>query len=140
MRCMIMAKEKKKRSKRPAKKKKPTFNVANLHSTKQVKPRWRKPRGTHHKKRMKKKFMGASPKIGYKNKKELRGLNAKGKRETLVSNLSELENIKDKKTLVRLAAAIGKRKRKLMEAKAKEMNLVIINLAHDGHPPKKKGA
>lgn len=131
---------KKKKMKKPAKKKKPSFSVPNQHSRKQVKPRWRKPRGTHNKKRMKHSFMGASPKIGYKNKKELRGLHAKGKPETLVSNMSELEKLKDKETLVRLAARIGKRKRKLMEAKAKELNLVIINLAHDGHPPEKKGA
>lgn len=130
--------KKKTKVKKPAKKKKPSFSVPNEHSRKQVKSRWRKPRGTHNKKRMKHAFMGASPKVGYKNKKEVRGLHARGKPETLVFNMAELEKLKDKDILVRLAARLGKRKRKLMEAKAKELNLLIINLAYDGHPPEKE--
>ncbi|MEW6749123.1 MAG: eL32 family ribosomal protein [Candidatus Micrarchaeota archaeon] len=132
-----MAKEKKTAKKRmPAKKKKPSFNVPNLKFRKQVKARWRKPRGTHNKKRMKKTFMGASPKIGYRNKKEVRGLHSSGKPEMLVNNLVELETLKGQDILVRFASALGKKKRKLMEAKAKELNLVILNLPHDGHAPK----
>ena len=49
------------------KKNKPKFNVPNLGFFKSVKARWRKPRGTHNKKRMKFQWAGALPKIGYKN-------------------------------------------------------------------------
>jgi large subunit ribosomal protein L32e len=117
---------------KPNRKKKPRFNVPNLGFFGSVKPRWRKPRGTANKKRMKYKFMGALPKIGYRNPKALRGLHAKGHPEVLVTNLAELEALKDKLVLVRVASGVGGKKRKLLEEKAKSMKLVIINMAHNG--------
>jgi len=116
------------------KKKKPKFNVPNLGFFKSVKKRWRKPRGTHNKKRMKFKWAGASPKIGYRNPEAMRGLHPSGRREVLINNMKELEGARD--VLLRISAAVGARKRKLIEQKAKEMNLQIVNLRFDGHPPK----
>ena len=116
------------------KKKKPKFNVPNLGFFKSVKKRWRKPRGTHNKKRMKFKWAGASPKIGYRNPEAMRGLHPSGRKEVLINNMKELEGARD--VLLRISAAVGARKRKLIEQKAKEMNLRIVNLRFDGHPPK----
>jgi large subunit ribosomal protein L32e len=122
------------------KKKKPKFNVPNLHFFKSVKSRWRKPRGTHNKKRMKAKFMGASPKIGYRNADTIRGLHSSGMREILVNNTQELEGLKD--VLVRVASGVGTLKRKLIAEKAKAMKLRILNLKENGKakysPPAKK--
>lgn len=122
----------------PKKKKKPKFNVANLGFFKSVKKRWRKPRGTHNKKRMKCEFMGASPKAGYRNARASRGRHPKGKEERLVRSLAEMESLKGQQVLVRLASAIGARKRKLMEQKAKELKLVILNLKTNGKAPAEK--
>jgi large subunit ribosomal protein L32e len=116
------------------KKKKPKFNVPNLGFFKSVKSRWRKPRGTHNKKRMKAKFMGASPKIGYRNAESIRGLHSSGMREVLVNNPNELEGLKD--VLVRVAASVGALKRKLIAEKAKALKLRVVNLKENGKAPK----
>ena len=132
-------KGKKPLNRRPSRKKKPKFNVPNYGFMKSVKSRWRKPRGTHNKKRMKKRFMGASPKIGYKNPKKDRGLHSSGAREVLVRNMSELEALKGAFVAVRMASALGARKKKLMEEKAKALNLVVLNLRNNGKSAQPKG-
>jgi large subunit ribosomal protein L32e len=109
------------------KKNKPRFNVPNLGFFRSVKARWRKPRGTHNKKRMKFKFMGASPKIGYRNPESMRDLHPSGMREAYVSNPKDLEGLKD--VVLRIASSVGGKKRKLIEEKAKALHLRIVNLA-----------
>lgn len=117
-------------ARRKAKKVKPAFNVLNLGFFKSVKSRWRKPRGTHNKKRMKFEWAGALPHIGYRNPPELRGVHPSGKREVLVHNVAQLEGLSD--VVLRIASAVGAKKRKLMVEKAKAMNLVILNARQDG--------
>ncbi|MEW6722487.1 MAG: eL32 family ribosomal protein [Candidatus Micrarchaeota archaeon] len=114
------------------KKKKPRFNVPNLGFFGSVKPRWRKPRGTHNKKRMKAKWAGASPRVGYRNQPAARGLHPSGHREALVANPAELEALKGQKVVVRIASAVGKKKRKAMAEIAKAMKLVIVNMKTNG--------
>jgi large subunit ribosomal protein L32e len=108
------------------KKNKPKFNVPNLGFFKSVKARWRKPRGTHNKKRMKFKFFGASPKIGYRNPPSIRDLHPSGKREVLVNNAKEVEGLKD--VVLRIASSVGAQKRKVIEEKATALHLRIVNL------------
>ncbi len=107
------------------KKNKPKFNVPNLGFFRSVKARWRKPRGTHNKKRMKMKWTGASPHIGYRNPPELRGMHPAGLREVLVHNVPSLEGLKD--VVVRIASGVGARKKKLIEERAKALSLRILN-------------
>jgi len=108
------------------KKNKPKFNVPNLGFFKSVKARWRKPRGTHNKKRMKAAFMGASPKIGYRNSDSIRGLHPSGMREVLVNSVKEIDGLKD--VVIRIASSVGGKKRAIMEEKAKALHLRIVNL------------
>ena len=116
-----------------SKKKKPAFNVPNLGFLKSVKARWRKPRGTANKKRMKYQFMGALPKIGYRNAVSIRGMHPCGKREVLLGNMGDLEALKGSKDIVlRFASGIGARKRKLISEKAKAMGLRIVNSKGQG--------
>lgn len=119
------------------KKKKPKFNVPNLGFFKSVKARWRKPRGTHNKKRMKAKFMGALPKVGYRNHAGSRGMHSSGMKEVLVNNDRELEGLKD--VVVRVASGVGAKKRKVIAEKAKSMKLRVVNLPMDGGAEKKFG-
>lgn len=109
------------------KRKKPRFNVLNFGFMKSVKRRWRRPRGIDNKKRIRKKFAGASPKIGYRNPAHLRGIHPKGKQEMLVNNLFDLNAAKDNGVLVRIAAGIGARKRALIIEKAKLFGLTVLN-------------
>lgn len=120
-----------------SKKKKPKFNVPNLGFFKSVKPRWRKPRGTHNKKRMKFKWTGASPRIGYRNPAALRGCHPTGLREVLVNNTAELEGLKD--IVVRIASGVGAKKRKMIEAKANSLKLKIVNLRSKENKATTKG-
>ncbi|MFH1520658.1 MAG: eL32 family ribosomal protein [Candidatus Micrarchaeota archaeon] len=120
------------------KKKKPKFNVPNLGFMKSVKARWRKPRGTHNKKRMKFKWAGALPNIGYKNAAAIRGLRA-GLKEILVHNLTELEGLKN--VLVRIASGVGGKKRKILVDKVKTLGLKVVNAGGEKKKflPKKTG-
>ncbi len=117
------------------KKKKPKFNVPNLGFFKSVKPRWRKPRGTHNKKRMKFKFMGAAPKVGYRNEAGSRGMHSSGMKEVLVNNARELEGLKD--VVVRVASGVGAKKRKVIAEKAKTLKLRLVNIPMDGNAEKR---
>lgn len=121
---------KKEKPKRYSVKKKPkkTFYVPNStgrRRMKSVKPRWRRPRGEDNKKKRKKAFFGASPRVGNKNAPDMRGLHVLGLPEILVSNLSELEGAEE--VLVRIAAGVGKRKREEIIKKAEGMNLRVLN-------------
>ncbi len=110
------------------KKNKPKFNVPNLGFFGSVKARWRKPRGTHNKKRMKFKFMGASPRIGYRNPVQMRGVHPSGLKEVLVNNLKDLEGLKD--VVLRVASGVGGKKRAQIAEKAKALRLRIVNMAN----------
>lgn len=118
-----MAKDKK--EKKPKKKNKPNFNVLNFGTKKRIKSRWRKPRGTHNKKRMKFEWAGASPSIGYRNPSDIRGLHPAGMPEILISNINQLEGAKD--VLIRISGKVGARKRKVIQEKADKLGLRVLN-------------
>jgi large subunit ribosomal protein L32e len=110
------------------KKKKPKFLRPNYgrSSRKRIKDNWRRPRGIDNKKRIKKRYMGKSPSIGYSQDKKIRGLHPSGKKEILITNLKELENA-PKDSLIRISSKIGKKlKIKILEL-AKKLNLKILN-------------
>lgn len=121
------------------KKAKPKFNVLNDGHRKRVSSRWRKPRGTHNKKRIGMAWTGASPGIGYKNPEEVRGLHPNGTMEVLVHNADELEGLE--KVSLRIGSKVGARKKKLIEEKAKSLKLKVLNPTEKrAYKPKKKGA
>ena len=113
--------------KRKGAKKKPRFNVMNYGFMKSVKKRWRRPRGVDNKKRIKKAFAGAIPKIGYRNPVAVRGVHPRGKREMVVNNVSELDVSKQKDLLVRIAGQVGTKKRNQIIEKAKSLGLSVLN-------------
>lgn len=111
------------------KKSKPAFTPLNAGFKKRVKYRWRRPRGTDNKKRVRFASAGASPRIGYKNPASLRFSHPSGTFEVLVHNVSELKgaaSANDGKA-VRLASGIGKRKREAMRKLAGELKLIVLN-------------
>ncbi len=113
---------------RLVKKAKKKFYVPNSlgkHRMKSVKPRWRRPRGVDNKKRIRKAFFGQTPRVGNKNSFEARGKHPLGFLEVRVFTPSELEGLKD--VLIRIGGSVGKRKRAEISAKAKAMNLRVLN-------------
>ena len=60
-------------------------------------------------------WAGASPGIGYKNPDAIRGLHPNGQKEVRVHNVDDLGGLKD--VTIRIASAVGARKRKLIEEK-----------------------
>jgi large subunit ribosomal protein L32e len=85
--------------------------------------KWRKPRGIDF---ILKKENGAKPKTGFRTQKEIRGLHPSGMKEVYVRNINELKKIKEN-VVIRVNAKIGKKKKKEILKKAKEMNLRILN-------------
>ncbi len=121
------------------KKSKPKFNVLNDGHRKRISSRWRKPRGTHNKKRLGMAWTGASPAIGYKNPEGVRGLHPNGTMEVLVHNVADLEGLEN--VSLRVGKGVGSRKKKLIEEKAKSMKLKVLNpTVKRVYKPKKKGA
>jgi len=119
-----------------AKKSKPKFNVQNLGFRKKVKDRWRKPRGVGNKKRRKEWWAGASPRVGYKNAPQERGLHPSGLPEMLVTNPAELRGVSGR--IVRIASAVGARKALEIEKAARQAGLQVAN-PRKIKPKEKKG-
>ena len=98
---------------------------------------WRRPRGIHNKLRREKKGKGRLVKVGYRIKREWRGLHPSGFREVLIHNIDELHKAKemaeakqkegDFGIAVRIASGVGARKRELLIAEAERLGLKVLN-------------
>ncbi len=123
------------------KKSKPKFNVLNAGFKKRVKHRWRKPRGIDNKKRIRLAWAGASPRIGYKNAVEVRGMHPSGLFEVLIHNVAELRAVPSSQSPVskpgtengkrsfaaRIASGVGKKKRDEIKKAAAELKIPVLN-------------
>lgn len=105
----------------------PKFLPPNYGRKKRVKERWRKPRGIDNKKRIGKKIMGASPNIGWRSARNDRGFHPSGAKEVLVRSLKDLDGLKGENIAVRIASAVGAKKRELIIKKANELKLQVLN-------------
>jgi len=86
--------------------------------------KWMKPRGIDI---VRKNDDGALAKIGYRVPKKIRYLHPSGLPQVSVSNLQELNLLKEKNVAVRLSGKIGKKKRIEMLKVAKEQNIKLLN-------------
>ena len=111
-----------------AKNKKPKFVRAESWKFDRFSLSWRKPRGLDNKIRRKIKGWPPGPSMGYKGPKIARGLHPSGYREVIVYNVADLSNVDAETQAVRIAHTVGKRKRADIIAKAKELNLKILNV------------
>ena len=92
---------------------------------------WRRPRGLDNKMRHHIAAKGARVQIGYRRKKEERGLHPSGVREVLVFNTNDLAQAEAAaaETAVRIASRVGRRKKEAIEAEAAKLGLKVLNPA-----------
>jgi large subunit ribosomal protein L32e len=89
---------------------------------------WRRPRGIDNKMREHIAAKGPMVKIGYRRKKEERGLHPSGLQEVRVFNVNDLAKAAaGEKVGIRIASAVGNRKRKEIEEEATKLGLKVLN-------------
>lgn len=106
--------------------KKPNFKRQGTY-LKRIRVKWRKPRGSDTKLRVREKNKGKLPNPGYGAPRDLRGLHPSGFREVYIQNIKDLEKINPKINAGRVSANIGKRKKEIIVKKAEEMNIKLLN-------------
>jgi len=121
-----------------AKNKKPAFVRAESWKYDRFSLSWRRPRGLDNKIRRKIKGWPAGVSVGYKGPKIARGLHPSGYSEVLVSNVKDLSTIDPNTQAGRIAHTIGKRKRALIIAEAKKLNVKILNFKASPEAKKKE--
>jgi len=121
------ARERALKIRRRIKQKKPDFIRQESWRYKRVKENWRRPRGLDSKMRRKIKGWPKTPEIGYRGPKLARGMHPSGYEEVLVHNPDELENVDPETQAVRIARAVGARKRVEIIAKARSKGIHILN-------------
>ncbi|MCX9080969.1 MAG: 50S ribosomal protein L32e [Candidatus Methanoperedens sp.] len=109
------------------KSKKPTFKQTDSHKKKKLADHWRKPDGIHNKTRYSKHGKCPLVEAGYGSPAAVRGLHPSGFEEIIVNNIEEVEALKTGRQAGRIARTVGARKRSLMEKKAAELGLKILN-------------
>ena len=116
------------------KKSKPSFLRPESWRYTRLKESWRRPRGLDHKMRRKFKGWPATVNVGYRGPKAARELHPSGWREVLVYNTDELGQIDPKTQAIRIAHAVGKRKRIKIIAEARKRKMRILNLKQAKEP------
>lgn len=86
---------------------------------------WRRAKGRHNKVREKRKGYPIKVMIGFRTDKKARGL-VEEKKPILVSNMKELQNVKEGQTAI--IANVGKKKRIEMAKKANEKGIHVSNI------------
>ena len=108
--------------------KKPKFVRAESWKYDRFSLSWRRPRGLDNKIRRKIKGWPPGPSMGYKGPKIARFLHPSGYREVIVFNIADLSTIDPNTQAARIAHTVGKRKRALIIAEAKNLNIKILNI------------
>ncbi len=108
------------------KSKKPHFRQTDSHKKKKLADYWRRPDGIHNKMRYGVKGKTPLVEAGYGSPSLVRGLHPSGFEEVIVNNLKEIESL-NKGQAARIAHTVGARKRVLIEKRASELGLKILN-------------
>ena len=125
---------------RRVKKKKPDFVRQESWRYKRLKENWRRPRGIDNKMRRKIKGWPVTVSVGYRGPKVARGLHPSGYKEVLVHNAEELKKINPKTEAVRIAHAVGKRKKARILVEARKRKIRVLNFKEEKEAVKEEVA
>jgi len=109
-------------------KKRPRFIQMNSWYLARLSDGWKKPKTLDNKIRLQIKGYPAKVKIGYRGPKKVRGYHPSGFKEVLVHNPKELEKVDPKTEAIRIAKAVGRRKRAEILKKAEELGIKVLNI------------
>jgi large subunit ribosomal protein L32e len=122
-----MAEKQTKRLIRARSRKRATFTRRGVHQKKRLADVWRKPKGRHNKQRRKLKAKGPLPAAGYGSPGAVRGFHPSGYEEVRVFNAGGLAGLDPAVQVVRIAGAVGAKKREAIMATALTAGLKIVN-------------
>ncbi len=107
--------------------KKPKFRQTDSHKKKKLDDKWKRPDGIHNKTRYH--IHGKCPMVqaGYGSPAVVRGLHPSGFKEKLVNNQFDLVGLDPKIYAARIARSVGLRKSKIIEGKAAELGIKVLN-------------
>ncbi len=105
----------------------PKFRRFESWRYKTINSSWRRSRGIDSKVRRKKKGRITSPNIGYRTPKKVRNLHPSGFKEVVVHNITELERTDPRKQVIKIAHSIGRHKRIMIQDRADELNILVLN-------------
>ena len=110
---------------------KPAFNHQDHHKKKRVPSSWRRPRGDLSKQRIGQKGKGATVEAGYRTPTAVRGLHPSGFEEVMVHRPADLEDVDPDREAVRIASAVGARKRERIEERAADREIRVLNPTYE---------
>ena len=111
------------------------FQRRGIHDKKRLAAVWRKPKGRHNKLRRQIKAKGPLPRPGYGSPAAVRGLHPCGLADVLVFNPRMLAPLDPEVHAVRIAAGVGKKKRREIQEQAAEAGLRVLNPRKIEEPP-----
>ena len=114
------------------------FKREGVDKKKTIRDSWRRPRGLHSKQRKLRKAKGPHPAPGYGSPVAVRGMHPCGLKEVHVFNLKDLEGVNPEVQAIRIAATVGRKKREVVQNKAAELKIRILNWKDATHPASKK--
>ncbi len=110
---------------------KPDFIMQDFHKRKELKKRWRKPRGMHSKMRMRIKGKPRSAEIGFSSPKLVRHLDRKGRKRILVSRPQDIESMDKTKEAAVIRHGVGIKKVIEILKAAQQKGITVINTTEE---------
>jgi large subunit ribosomal protein L32e len=107
--------------------KKPKFRRQESWRYKRVSEVWRKPDGVDSRMRKRKRGWPKSVEVGYRGPKAARGLHPSGYAEVLIRTVDDVDKVDPKTQAIRIAHAVGARKRIEITARAREKGIHVLN-------------
>ena len=109
------------------KSKKPKFRRQESWRYKRVSEIWRKPDGIDSKMRIRKKGWPRLVEVGYRGPRKTRGLHPSGYEEIMVRNIDDLAEVNSETQAIRIAHAVGMKKRAEILSRAGERHIYVLN-------------